>query len=91
MNRAQTLFETGRVVMSSETLDFCIQRGLSLDDYVARHSRGDWGDVDSSQWNANNRAVEDGAQILSMYILEDGEQLSIITAPDRKTTTIVIE
>jgi hypothetical protein len=91
VNRANALFETGQVIMSSETLDVCAQRGLSLDDYIARHSKGDWGDVESSQWKANDRALEDGGQILSMHILEDGAQLFIVTAPDRKTTTISVE
>jgi len=59
-------------------------------DYLRRHLTGDWGDVDRADWAANDRAVQDGARVLSAYALPDGTKIWIITEADRAATTILL-
>ncbi len=55
-----------------------------------RHRTGDWGEVDSEDWAANDQAVTQGERVLSAYTLKDGVRLWIITEADRAATTILL-
>jgi len=56
---------------------------------VARHSRGDWGDVDDHDRQVNERAVKDGARLMSVY--RDGDEAFwVITEADRSSTTVLL-
>lgn len=57
---------------------------------LRRHLAGDWGDVDPEDWAANERALRDGARLLSAYMLATGERLWILTEGDRSATTILL-
>jgi hypothetical protein len=57
--------------------------------YLARHSRGDWGTVDTEDWALNDHALEEGTRLLSAYEV-DGEKIWIITEADRSATTILL-
>lgn len=57
---------------------------------LARHACGDWGEVDSEDWAANNRSLEDGTRLLSAYTSPDGTRFWIITEWDRSVTTILL-
>jgi len=54
-----------------------------------RHVTGDWGDVDSEDWTANDRALADGNRLLSVYHIE-GAKFYVITEWDRSATTILL-
>ncbi len=57
---------------------------------LARHARGDWGDLDAHDAAANRRAVLAGdARVLSAYRLPTGERLWILTEADRSCTTVL--
>ena len=66
--------------------------------YLTRHSIGDWGHVCREDWDANDKAVEDGTRILSAYPIDIakpcegfGENtLWIITEADRSVTTFLL-
>ena len=57
---------------------------------LARHQRGDWGDVCSDDHRANEEALCHGLRLLSVY--HDREQVKfwIITEADRSVTTILL-
>lgn len=57
---------------------------------LARHVRGDWGDLDPEDRAANDAACRDGARILSAYVdSTTGRKLWIITEADRASTTLL--
>ena len=66
---------------------------------LGRHLRGDWGDVCEEDAQANEEALQEGARVLSAYVLpppvSEGETLSpakvwVITEADRSVTTILL-
>lgn len=64
--------------------------GEDLQSYLARHARGDWGDVGPGDARANDRALKDGTRLLSAYKLANGTRIWIITEADRAATTILL-
>lgn len=68
-------------------------RGASdivLRDALARHMRGDWGEVCDSDWEENDFSLEHGCRILSAYSTKCGVQFWIITEADRSATTVLL-
>jgi hypothetical protein len=57
---------------------------------IGRHLRGDWGDVDSEDREANERALLDGTRLFSVYHAENGTKFWIITEADRSVTTVLL-
>lgn len=55
---------------------------------VKQHQSGNWGEVDSEDWQANDQAVEEGTRILSSYTLF-GKKIWVITEWDRSVTTVL--
>ena len=59
-------------------------------DALRRHATGDWGDVDDEDRAANDRALRNGARLLSVYHTQDGTKFWIITEWDRSVTTVLL-
>jgi hypothetical protein len=57
---------------------------------LGRHEAGDWGDVDASDWAANDWSLLNGERILSSYRDSNGIAFWIITERDRSATTILL-
>jgi hypothetical protein len=55
-----------------------------------RHVRGDWGDVDDEDWEANERALMEGTRLLSVYRSAEGVKFWVITEWDRSLTTVLL-
>lgn len=85
-------FPVGRVVATPGVLDAadCLYLALCL----ARHQRGDWGQVCDLDRAANERALLTGERLLSAYPLQpEGEEsgkLWVITEADRSATTFLL-
>ena len=59
--------------------------------YLARHQRGDWGDVPPEDARENELSVREGFRILSSYLIGEGDgRVWIITEADRSSTTILL-
>lgn len=58
--------------------------------FLSRHKRGDWGDVSVEDAAANERSVESGGMILSVYYARDGTKLWIMTEADKSATAILL-
>jgi len=58
--------------------------------YVQRHSAGDWGDVSTNDWKANDEALASGERLFSAYEIGGGKRLWIITEADRSSTTVLL-
>ena len=78
----------GRIVATPAALNI-----ISSDEIFSalnRHLRGDWGELDRHDWNANNDALIDGTRLFSAYDTSNGERFWIITEADRSVTTVLL-
>ena len=57
---------------------------------VARHATGDWGDLDTHDWAANEKALRNGGRLLSVYETNGGSRFYVITESDRQVTTLLL-
>ena len=57
---------------------------------IQRHQAGDWGDVDSHDRQANDRALIEGTRLLSVYHATKGIKFLLITEADRSVTTVLL-
>jgi hypothetical protein len=83
-----SLFSLGRLLATPGILE-----SVSADELGAalgRHAVGDWGEVDASDSQANNRALIEGTRILSVYRSSAGIKFWIITEADRSATTVLL-
>lgn len=93
---SQTLkFDLGQVVATPGALQALEVSGQTADFFLDRHARGDWGDVNSEDWQLNDLALQDGSRLLSTYKTLKGVKLWIITeATDdaglRAATTLLL-
>ena len=68
-------------------------RTLPQDEIIAalqRHAAGDWGDVDQEDRESNDKAIQHGDRLLSVYHATDGTKFWIITEWDRSVTTVLL-
>lgn len=84
------LFDLGKVVITPNALQFCEEHdSVHVDQLLARHQRGDWGDMDADDKMANDKAVQKGTRIFSSYQFGE-DKLWIITEADRSLTCILL-
>ena len=55
-----------------------------------RHIEGDWGDLCSEDWHANETALVEQLRLLSAYRSQSGTAFWVITEADRNTTTVLL-
>jgi hypothetical protein len=83
-------FDLGQLVATPAALGALTKAGVSAFEYVARHLRGDWGDLDRHDRQENENALLHGDRILSAYRLPDGVKIWIITEADRASTCVLL-
>ena len=86
----QTLFALGRVVATPGALELLTRTEQTPLEFLARHSRGDWGECDSEDAKENDLSVKAGFRVLSVYRTRTGEKIWIITEADRSVTTLLL-
>ncbi|HCL4420012.1 TPA: hypothetical protein N2D29_006413, partial [Pseudomonas aeruginosa] len=75
----------------SKGIDRLVRSGrLDPIPYFRRHTRGDWGDVNVQQWQANSTALQSGASLASHYVIHPGLAIRIVTDAERRATVIVL-
>jgi hypothetical protein len=57
---------------------------------LARHSRGDWGDVCKQDAQENELSLREGFRLLSAYEDRNKKRFWIITEADRSVTTFLL-
>ena len=62
----------------------------SIEDLIKRHASCDWGDVCEEDSIANDLAIDDGEQILSVYNLTADKSVYVITDGNRAVTTVLL-
>ena len=83
-------FSLGQLVATPGALDALETTGEDALNFIARHLTGDWGDLDDEDKQENEFSVENDLRILSVYQLNDGTKIWIITEADRSVTTILL-
>ena len=91
------IFPTGRIVATRGVYDLACQNAdfaRFVQKSLSRHVKGDWGDVDSEDKQANEQALKQGTRLLSAYsddrFPENGvATIWIVTEADRSATTIL--
>ena len=81
-------FDLGQVVATPNALGQLSHGDVLL--ALARHARGDWGDVVPEDGEANEQALVAGARLLSVYHTGTGVKFWIITESDRSVTTVLL-
>ena len=84
------LFDPGRLMATPGALGALEAAGVSPLSLLRRHVRGDWGEVPPEDRTANERALLEGARIVSSYGLPCGGRVWIITEADRASTTVLL-
>jgi hypothetical protein len=79
------LFPLGACVATPSALDL----DVDLAGLLARHSRGDWGDLGAFDRRENDRALKTGERLFSAYETPAG-RLWIITEWDRSSTCLLL-
>ena len=86
----QPLFALGRLVATPGALQLLTLAQQTPLEFLARHSRGDWGECCSEDATENDFSVKAGFRIFSVYRTRDGEKLWVITEADRSATTLLL-
>ena len=72
-------FELGQIVATPAAIEAMNSAGQNAREFLARHAKGDWGDVCPEDATANNQSLIDGSRLLSAYRLTTGEKIWLIT------------
>jgi hypothetical protein len=82
------LFELGRVVSTPGAL---AELGREdIEQALASHHRGDWGEVDQHDWKENEMSLKEGFRLLSVYRSASGVKFWVITEADRSSTCVLL-
>ncbi len=79
MTATNSKFALGQVVATPGALEALAKAGQTPHDLLARHLRGDWGDLDADDAALNLSALKDESRIFGTFILNDGTKLWCIT------------
>lgn len=86
-----TLFPSGRLLTTPGAEAALKEAKASLIDLLARHLRGDWGDLSEDDRKTNDEALASGEdRIFSAYTLPTNQKIWIITEWDRSVTTALL-
>ena len=84
------LFMLGRIVATPGALDAMSRSSQSVGEFLAKHARGEWGELDAFDTQANSAAIRDGSRILSSYTTRQNEVIWVITEADRTSTCLLL-
>jgi hypothetical protein len=85
-----TKFGLGSVVATPRALAAIREAGQSPTDFLQRHARGDWGELDGHDIKQNEIGLHDGGRLLSAYQTNKGETIWVITEADRSSTCLLL-
>lgn len=90
INSIDPLFPLGQCVATPGALEALAGAGQIPKEFLDRHARGDWGEVDAEDKQANQDALVHGDRLLSAYRTSLDVQVWVITEADRSVTTILL-
>jgi hypothetical protein len=78
----------GRVVITSNALETLNPEDVHRS--IGRHAAGDWGECGEDDWKENERSLQSGLRLFSVYRDANGVKFWIITEADRSATTVLL-
>ncbi len=81
-------FELGQVVATPNALETITHEEIAR--ALTRHHRGDWGECCQEDAATNDRALQEGARLFSVYRTRNDVKFWIITEADRSVTTVLL-
>ena len=82
-------FNLGQILATPGALEALEESGQSVQFFLSRHVRGDWGEVDDEDKLANDQSLLDGSRLLSAYRTLKNERLTVRTkSPARSPVTL---
>jgi hypothetical protein len=88
-NRA-ALFPLGQIVATPGALAALAKAGQTPLDFLSRHIKGDWGELDTHDRKENELGLKRGFRLLSSYRTSSGDtKVWVITEADRSVTTVL--
>jgi len=81
-------FLLGRIVATPNALEVLTE--IAIRSALARHMRGDWGDLDEHDKAENELSLAQGFRLLSAYQSAEGTKFWVITEADRSVTTVLL-
>lgn len=88
--RRDVSFPLGEIVATPGALSALADAKQTALEFLARHGRGDWGEVCQKDKTANDRAVVEGSRILSAYRTNRGVRIWLITEADRSSSCLLL-
>ena len=83
-------FPLGRVLATPSALEALRKASQQSQEFLDRHARGDWGELDSHHAAEIELSLLRGFRLLSSYTTRSGDKLWIITEADRSATTLLL-
>jgi len=83
-------FPLGQLVATPGAVEAFARNGQEPSEFLRRHWRGDWGDLDAEDREENEFSLTRSLRLLSAYTLTDGTRIWVITEADRSATTILL-
>jgi hypothetical protein len=88
-------FPLGFVTATPGALKAIREAGQTPGEFLARHQRGDWGEVGPEDGRLNDEALLDDSRLLSAYSLRSGVRIWVITEAagdggERASTTLLL-
>jgi hypothetical protein len=83
-------------VATPGALQTLARAGQSADEFIARHTRCDWGEVCGDDWKLNDEAVahegdlDRQGRVLSAYCTKLNERIWCITEADRSSSCLLL-
>jgi hypothetical protein len=84
----ETVFPLGQCVITANAGHALHPEDVKLG--LARHARGDWGDLCQEDWKENQVSLAQGLRLFSRYQDRCGTHFYIITEHDRSVTTVLL-
>jgi hypothetical protein len=84
------LFDLGQIVATPGALNALRCSSQSPGEFLTKHARGEWGELDDHDTEANQTALREGGRILSSYKTRLGDVIWVISEADRSSTCILL-
>ena len=88
MEKTQPKFSLGQTVSTRNALDTLNPGDVPV--ALGLHASGQWGDLCDQDVAENERSLEQGGRLFSVYYDRDGTKFYIITEADRSVTTVLL-
>ncbi len=84
-------FEVGEIVITPAASAALEANGHSVDELLARHQAGDWGDVSDQVRTVNQRALVEQFNVQSVFAVSSGQRVVVVTNRDRSLTMVHLD